>query len=62
MAHTVNSIVINAPYSLVFDISNDISTAKTWCNVPQMGIGNRQPFTGFEVFDGSRKNAGENKK
>lgn len=25
MAHTVNSITINAPYSLVFDISNDIA-------------------------------------
>ncbi len=25
MAHTVNSIVINAPYEKVFDISNDIS-------------------------------------
>ncbi len=28
MAHTVNSIVINAPYSKVFDISNDISRWK----------------------------------
>ncbi len=28
MAHTVNSIVINAPYELIFDISNDISRWK----------------------------------
>ncbi|MCF7916245.1 MAG: SRPBCC family protein [Candidatus Omnitrophica bacterium] len=28
MAHTVNSIVINAPYEKVFDISNDISRWK----------------------------------
>ena len=28
MAHTVNSIVIDAPYSKVFDISNDISRWK----------------------------------
>lgn len=28
MAHTANSIVINAPYELVFDISNDISRWK----------------------------------
>jgi len=28
MAHTVNRIVINAPYSKVFDISNDISRWK----------------------------------
>jgi len=28
MAHTVNSIVINAPYDEVFDISNDISRWK----------------------------------
>lgn len=28
MAHTVNSIVINAPYENIFDISNDISRWK----------------------------------
>ncbi len=28
MAHTANSIIINAPYSKVFDISNDISRWK----------------------------------
>jgi len=28
MAHTANSIVINAPYDLVFEISNDISRWK----------------------------------
>jgi len=28
MAHTVNSIVINAPYEKVFDLSNDISRWK----------------------------------
>lgn len=28
MAHTVNSIVINAPYDRVFDLSNDISRWK----------------------------------
>ncbi|MFH1519776.1 MAG: SRPBCC family protein [Candidatus Omnitrophota bacterium] len=28
MAHTVNSIVINAPFELIFDISNDISRWK----------------------------------
>ena len=28
MAHTVNSIVINAPYEVIFDISNDISRWK----------------------------------
>jgi len=28
MAHTVNSIVINAPYEKIFDISNDISRWK----------------------------------
>jgi len=28
MAHTVNSVVINAPYEKVFDISNDISRWK----------------------------------
>jgi len=28
MAHTVNSVVINAPYEKVFDVSNDISKWK----------------------------------
>ena len=28
MAHTANSVVINAPYDKVFDISNDISRWK----------------------------------
>ena len=32
MAHTVNSIVINAPYEKVFDLSNDISRWKEYFN------------------------------
>jgi aromatase len=32
MAHTVNSIVINAPYEKVFDLSNDISRWKEFFN------------------------------
>jgi len=32
MAHTVNSIIINAPYDKVFDLSNDISRWKEYFN------------------------------
>ena len=32
MAHTVNSIVIDAPYEKVFDLSNDISRWKEYFN------------------------------
>ncbi len=32
MAHTVNSVVINAPYEKVFDMSNDISRWKEYFN------------------------------
>ena len=32
MAHTVNSVVINAPYEKVFDLSNDISRWKEYFN------------------------------
>ena len=32
MAHTVNSVVINAPYDKVFDLSNDISRWKEYFN------------------------------
>lgn len=32
MAHTVNSIVIHAPYEKVFDLSNDISRWKEFFN------------------------------
>jgi aromatase len=32
MAHTVNSIVVNAPYEKVFDLSNDITRWKEYFN------------------------------
>ena len=32
MAHTVNSVIINAPYDKVFDLSNDISRWKEYFN------------------------------
>ena len=32
MAHTVNSVVIDAPYEKVFEISNDISRWKEFFN------------------------------
>jgi len=41
MAHTVNSIVINAPYEKVFDLSNDISRWKEYFN----------EYTGSEVIE-----------
>ncbi|MBN3039752.1 MAG: SRPBCC family protein [Candidatus Omnitrophica bacterium] len=40
MAHTVNSIVINAPYEKVFDLSNDISRWKEYF----------KEYTGSEVI------------
>ena len=41
MAHTVNSIVINAPYSKVFDLSNDISRWKEFFD----------EYTGSEILE-----------
>ena len=41
MAHTVNSIVINAPYEKIFDMSNDISRWKEFFS----------EYTGSEVLE-----------
>ena len=41
MAHTVNSVVINAPYEKIFDLSNDISRWKEYFN----------EYTGSDVLE-----------
>ena len=43
MAHTVNSVVIDAPYEKIFDMSNDISRWKEYFN----------EYTGSEVVEQS---------